>query len=133
MHFAYVQGAVKVNLKGKEDLTSSEYYYFMIAGAMTAFGIARKVIPRTSLNQITRLSEVETRTGDRYEKVAGIDVNIHVRGVVEWLRRQRSGQNRFGSDPRAFGSHGDSWLDNAASCRAKSRGCFPETQTGAQN
>jgi hypothetical protein len=36
MHFAYVQGAVKVNIKGKEDLTSSEYYYFMIAGAMTA-------------------------------------------------------------------------------------------------
>src|SRR5262249_21662448 len=105
----------------------------MIAGLMAPCGIARMLIPRTSLNRINRLSEVATTTGERYEKVAGIDVNVHDRGVVQWLRGQRSGQNRFGADPRAFESDGDSWLDNAASCRAKSRGGFPETQTGDQN
>jgi hypothetical protein len=61
--------------KSNEDLTSSEYYCLMIAGVITACGIARIVIPRTSLNRITRLSEVATTTGERYEKVAGIDVN----------------------------------------------------------
>src|SRR5262245_60895227 len=105
----------------------------MIAGLIAPCGIARMEIPRTSLNRITRLSEVATTTGERYEKVACIDINIIDRGVVEWLRRQRSGQNRFGADPRAFESDGDSWLDNAASCRAKSCGSFPETQTGDQN
>ena len=105
----------------------------MIAGVTTACSIARIVIPRTSLNRITRLSEVATTTGERYEKVAGIDVNVHDRSVVDWLRRQRSGQDRFGSDPRAFESDGDIWLDNTASFRGKSRGSFPETQTGDQN
>src|SRR5215510_12998660 len=133
MRFAYAQGDVKVNIKCNEDLTSSEYYYLMIAGVVTECGIARIVIPRTSLNRITRLSEVATTTGERYEKVAGIDVNVHDRGVVDWLRRQGSCQDRFDADPRAFESYGDSWLDNAASCRGKSRGSFPETQTGDQN
>jgi hypothetical protein len=60
----------------------------MIAGVIAICGMARMVIPRTSLNRITRLSEVATTTGERYEKVVGLDVNIHDRGVVEWLRRQ---------------------------------------------
>jgi hypothetical protein len=38
MRFAYAQGDLKVNLKGDEDLTSSEYYYLMIAGVITACG-----------------------------------------------------------------------------------------------
>jgi hypothetical protein len=88
MRFAYAQGDLKVNLKGDEDLTSSEYYYLMIAGVITACGDTRIETPRTSLNRITRLSEVATTTGEKYEKVAGIDVNDHDRGVVGWLRRQ---------------------------------------------
>jgi hypothetical protein len=74
--------------QGNEDLTSSEYNCLMIAGVITACGMARIVIPRTPLNRITRLSEVATTTGERYEKVADIDVNVHDRGVVDWLRRQ---------------------------------------------
>jgi hypothetical protein len=74
-------------LKGNQDLTSSEYDYLMIAGVIAACDMARMVIPRTSLNRITRFSEVATITGERYEKIAGIDANIRDRGVVEWLRR----------------------------------------------